>query len=310
MVVHTEEEFDWSAPFDKSSTATSHIHAVQPIHELFVSKGVKPTYVLDFPVASQRRSVEVIKQLLAHVGTTIGAHLHPWVSPPYEEEVSSYNSYPGNLPEHLERAKIAMLTQQIEESFGERPKVYLAGRYGYGRNTGRILSDLGYEIDLSPVPAFNYSADGGPDYSHYGCHPFWAERRLLRIPHTSAQVGFLCLGGTSRYRFDQNWVLASLRVPSLLAHIGGVQRLRLSPEGFCLSDMCRLTRVLFLDGVRIFLFSFHSPSLEAGHTPYVRSNADAKKFKTAISDYLSFFRDEMGGIFCTPHEIRTAFMKF
>ena len=216
---------------------------------------------------------------------------------------------PVTCQKSLERAKIALLSSQIEQAFGIRPTVYLAGRYGYGPNTGRILSDLGYEIDMSPVPSFNYSADGGPDYSRSGCRPFWDERKLLRIPHTAAQVGFLCRGGTSRYRIEENSVLASLRVPSLLAHIGGVRRLRLSPEGFSLRDMCKLTRALFLDGVRVFLLSFHSPSLEAGHTPYVRSNADANKFKTAINDYLNFFRDEMGGIFCTPHEIRTALIK-
>lgn len=311
VVIHTEEEFDWSAPFDRSAVATSHIHAIQPMHELLVSKGAKPTYLLDYPVASQYRSVSIVRQLLLDKGTTIGAHLHPWVLPPYEEEVSLYNSYAGNLPEYLERAKITILSKQIEESFGIRPNVYLAGRYGYGQNTGRILSDLGYEIDVSPVPSSNYSAEGGPDYSHYNCHPFWTpDRELLRIPHTSAEVGFLCQGGTSHYRIEENSILATLRVPSLLSHIGGVRRLRLSPEGFSLRDMCRLTKALLLDGVRVFLLSFHSPSLEAGHTPYVHSKADANRLKGVVKDYLSFFRDEIGGVFCAPHEIRTALMGF
>jgi hypothetical protein len=309
VVVHTEEEFDWSAPFDRRATATSHIRTIHPMHEVFVRKGAKPTYVLDFPVASQDESIQLIRQLLMDSGTTLGAHLHPWVSPPYEEELSPYNSYPGNLPESLERAKIAMLSTQIEESFSIRPTVYLAGRYGYGPNTERILSDLGYEIDMSPAPSFNYSADGGPDYSHYNCYPFWTvDRHLLRIPHTSAQVGFLCRDGISRYHIEENSILASLRIPSVLARIGGVRRLRLSPEGFSLRDMCRLTKALFRSGIRVFLLTFHSPSLEAGHTPYVRSQKDVTKFKSVLDDYLTFFRDEIGGAFCTPNEIRIALM--
>ena len=148
VVIHTEEEFDWSAPFNRRAIATSHIRSIPSMHEVLVRKGAKPTYLLDFPVASQQESVELIRPLLMDSGTTLGAHLHPWVSPPYEEEVSSFNSYPGNLPESLERAKITLLSKQIEESFGIRPRVYLAGRYGYGPNTERILTDLGYELSL------------------------------------------------------------------------------------------------------------------------------------------------------------------
>ena len=47
----------------------------------------------------------------------IGAHLHPWVNPPFVESVSNYNSYPGNLPGALERAKLHKLTSRIEQSF-------------------------------------------------------------------------------------------------------------------------------------------------------------------------------------------------
>ena len=39
---------------------------------------------------------------------------------------------PASAP--LERAKITRLTDKIVDSFGVRPTVYLAGRYGYGRN--------------------------------------------------------------------------------------------------------------------------------------------------------------------------------
>jgi hypothetical protein len=307
VVIHTEEEFDWSAPFDRSATATSHIRAIEPMHEIFVRKGAKPTYVLDFPVASQDESVKLIRQLLTDRGTTLGAHLHPWVSPPHEEEVSPYNSYPGNLPESLERAKLTILSNQIEESFGIRPTVYVAGRYGYGPNTEHILADLGYEIDMSEAPSFNYSADGGPDYSQHNCQPFWTvDRKILRIPHSSAQVGFLCRDGISRYPIEENSILGSFRVPSLLARIGGVRRLRLSPEGYSLREMCQLTGSLFRSGMRVFVLSFHSPSLEPGHTPYVRSQKDLTKFKSVLDNYLTFFRDEIGGTFCTPHEIRTA----
>ena len=68
----------------------------------------------------------------------VGAHLHPWVTPPAEEEVTRFNSYAGNLPLSLESSKIARLVEAIEASFGRRPIVYKAGRYGFGANTASI----------------------------------------------------------------------------------------------------------------------------------------------------------------------------
>jgi hypothetical protein len=118
-------------------------------------------------------------------------------------------------------------------------------------------------------------------------------------------VGFLCRDGISRHRIEDNSILDRLGVPRLLACFGGVRRLRLSPEGYSLREMCLLTKTLVRFGVRIFLLAFHSPSLEPGHTPYVRSRKDAKNFKIVIENYLSFFSDEIGGAFSTPHEIRT-----
>ena len=92
----------------------------------------------------------------------IGAHLHPWVNPPHDEIVCNYNSYPGNLPEELEKEKLHRLTETIADQFGERPIVYKAGRYGVGFNTSSVLEDLGYEIDTSVLSRTDLSDEEGP----------------------------------------------------------------------------------------------------------------------------------------------------
>jgi len=55
---------------------------------------------------------------------------------------------------------------------------------------------------------------------------------------------------------------------------------------------------------RIFVLSYHSPSLEPGHTPYVRSAADLSNFLSWIEEYLAFFIHEVGGKPATPQFIR------
>src|SRR3546814_20419106 len=58
-------------------------------------------------------AVEVLKSFCDRGECRIGAHLHPWVNPPHREVVNAVNSYPGNLPPELERAKLTALTQEI-----------------------------------------------------------------------------------------------------------------------------------------------------------------------------------------------------
>ena len=41
----------------------------------------------------------------------IGAHLNPWITPPLAEELTSTNTFPGNLCAVLERAKLTELTK-------------------------------------------------------------------------------------------------------------------------------------------------------------------------------------------------------
>src|SRR5690606_9158651 len=108
---------------------------------------------------------EPLRAWAAEGRAIVGAHLHPWVSPPHDEDVNARNSYPGNLPAALERAKLERLRDEIEARIGQRPVVYKAGRYGFGPHTADALAALGFEIDLSGCPAFDHSADGGPDYA-------------------------------------------------------------------------------------------------------------------------------------------------
>ena len=49
----------------------------------------------------------------------IGIQLHPWVNPPFEEEVTPRNSFAGNLPRALEHAKFRNLREAIERNFEE-----------------------------------------------------------------------------------------------------------------------------------------------------------------------------------------------
>lgn len=308
VVIDTEEEFDWSRPFDRANTSVEAMAAVGGGQALFDELGIRPCWVVDYPVAAQEAGWRPLREFVDSGRASIGAHLHPWVSPPHEEEVCARSSYPGNLPAALQEEKLRRLGEAIERAFGAPPTIYKAGRYGFGPQTTGVLERLGYEIDLSPCPGFDLSGDGGPDWSAFPAGPyrFGREGRLVGMPATGGFVGALSGGALApalhRLAHRPPWVWG--HAPGILARIGGLERLQLSPEGYRFEHLLRLTRALLARGVRLLSFTLHSPSLAPGHTPYVRDESDLKDLLATCRQYFEYFLGELGGATMGPAEAR------
>ncbi|NUP95357.1 MAG: WalW protein [Planctomycetaceae bacterium] len=303
--ISTEEEFDWSGPFDprqRSVEAAKHLERGQRV---FDDSGVRPTYIVDHPIATDPISIASLGAIHASGRCEIGAHLHPWVNPPFEDPPGVRHSFPGNLPGELEHHKLRQLAHAIQASFGVRPCSYQAGRYGFGPNTARLLEEEGFSVDLSASPAFDYSGEGGPDYSDFSPEPFWfgRERKLLALPVTGGYLGFLSRSGPNLHRLSQSPPLRSLRVPGVLARTRALERVRLSPEGFDLATLERLTESLLDRGARVFVLGLHSPSFLPGCTPYVRNERELDEFLDRLARYYRFFHSSVGGRSMTAAEV-------
>jgi hypothetical protein len=296
VVVDTEEEFDWSADPDPSQTAVTAIQHIDRVQDILSEYDICPCYVVDYPVASQSIGYEPLRAYLEAGQCEIGAQLHPWVNLPLGEPLERSNMYPGNLPEHLERQRIQVLCNAIQENLGCMPVAYKAGRYGFGPNTAKILSDVGLDIDLSVCPPLDFREDGGPDYRHFSAEPFWfghSDKPLLEIPCTGSFVGFA--HERSIPIFEWAMSLRRFHVPGILSRLGVVDRLMLSPEGFTPEEHVKLTRFLYNQGVRTFTWSFHSPSVVPGNTIYVQNERQLKRFLDSFRQYFDFFFNELKG---------------
>jgi hypothetical protein len=56
-------------------------------------------------------------------------------------------------------------------------------------------------------------------------------------------------------------------------------------------------------GHRTLSLTYHSPSLQPGNTPYVRTADDLHGFLDNLETVLTHFRDTLGGRFTTPTEV-------
>jgi hypothetical protein len=306
VVVDTEAEFDWARQRPRRAMGVSSVKSQLQAQRIFERYEVRPTYVLDYPVSSTPEAYEIIRDFHRSGVCEIGAHLQPWDNPPFLEAKTDENSYPGNLPFELEREKLAQLSRTIHQNVGVWPRIYKAGRYGVGRSTARILAELGYEIDLSVVPGEDLTRKFGPDFSHCGVRPYWFGKApaLLEIPSSIGYTGLLAHTGSLAYALTMNERLKALHVPGILARLHLIERISLTPEGVSFDEQRRLTRALLRGGQRVFNFTYHSPSLAPGNTPYVRSDADLRAFLHRIEQYLEFFSGEVGGRPATPFEVK------
>lgn len=276
VFVDTEEEFDWTQPRSRDATATSAIRYLPEFQRLMDAHGISPTYLIDYPVADSPKATETLAALIATGRCDIGTQLHAWVNPPFDEEVITLNSFAGNLPVELERAKIAALTERITAAVGARPTIFRAGRYGVGPNTAQLLVEAGYRVDTSVRPYFDYSNEGGPNFLRHSSRPFWAGSSgdLLELPLGVAYTGQLRRYGRLLYGDGR----AGARKIAGLARAGMLARVALTPEDMPVDDVKRAIDAMLDEGQQFLSFSFHSPSLAPGHTPYVRNSADLTNF--------------------------------
>lgn len=286
----TEEDFDWSAPFARTGYRLDSVPALADCQRYFEQARVKPIYLVDWPIVADDRAIAILGDALAQGHCEIGAQLHPWVTPPHDEPVNERNSYTGNLLPALQHAKMAALRDAIRDRLGIAPTVYRAGRYGLGSETATMLAELGFRCDTSVRAGFDYRGGHGPDYRAAPLKPWWvptARGAVLEVPVTTMFGGFLGARGQGLYhRIARN----GRHARAALARLGLVERIALTPEGIPADRACRAIDIALEQRLPVLNFSFHSPSLQPGNTPYVRSDADLDLFYRwwdAVLDHLA-----------------------
>lgn len=276
VTVDTEEEFDWTKPIKREGHTVHSIARLAKFQEFCEGQGVCPVYLVDYPIATSPAAGDILREAITAGKAEVGVQLHPWVNPPHKEDVSEHNSFVGNLPPELEREKFRRLKAAIEANFGATPLIYRAGRYGVGPNTAAILSEGGIAIDTSVRSRFDYSSGGGPNFRQFPLVPWWLDRSngLMELPLTTLYWGLLRQLG--HWLYPVMWRVPQLR--GALARVGLLERIPLTPEGVTVSEVLRGIDIAIDAELPVLVFSFHSPSLAPGYTPYVRSEDDLDAF--------------------------------
>jgi hypothetical protein len=278
VTVDTEEEGLWGGSFPVRNCTTENLRGLERFQNLCDKYSLPPTYLIDAPVLEDRRAVNDLKEWMLQGRCELGAHTHPWCNPPIVlENVSNRDSFFCNLPNDLQFEKLKWLTDRITDVFDQPPRTYRAGRYGFSTASIPHLCQLGYVLDSSVLPFFDYSAEDGPDYRQSARHPQLisdpvSKQSIWELPVSTgfSSPGFYslrkrlwrCIGGP----LGRKTKLAGLGV-----RFGLTRHLKLSPEGTELKELKGLVDGLVRDGINHLVLMLHSTSLMPGFSPYCKT---------------------------------------
>jgi peptidoglycan/xylan/chitin deacetylase (PgdA/CDA1 family) len=296
VTIDTEED-DWGS-YQRTGSTLQNIEKIPHLQELFDEYNVKPTYLITYPVAMDRRAVSILKRILDNGKCEIGAHCHPWNTPPFDEENNEVNSMLCNISAGLQYKKLLTLHEAIIQRFGIEPKSFRAGRWGYNETVAENLYRLDYKVDTSISPFCDWSESYGPDFTLTYPDPYriqfhnhlesYPKRNMIEIP---ASVGFL------QKNFPLcNRILNKLRSKNLRHFhiIGMLYRLKLlnlvwlSPEISNGQEMISLCKTFMKIGYEYLNMSFHSTSLLIGKSPFAKDESRLSSFYEDIKSVLTF----------------------
>jgi hypothetical protein len=294
--IDTEED-NWRPTRD--GIRIENVRELPALQAFLAGLGLRPTYFVDHPVASAPWSAAILREIAASGAAEIGAHLHPWNTPPLDEAMLPRHSMLKNLAADLQARKLRVLRDVLASATGQAPTSFRAGRFGLGPETVRALIDCGFRVDSSVTPWIDWSGfDGGPDFrgAPQGCYRVRADQDPRTPAATGALLELPLSSGFTRRPFAwrarahaalRSRALGRLPLAGLASRLGIVRRVILTPEGETLPALLELAARLLEQGERFLHLFWHSPSLVPGLSPFVTSAGDRERLFATIEGFVN-----------------------
>lgn len=297
--IDTEED-DWGS-YRRDGTSAANIECLIELQDLFDRWGARPTYLVNRAPLVAQRAVEILGSVAAREGVEIGAHCHPWNTPPFVDDSGPVRTMMCTYTAEENRAKLREVKRCLAQELDVVPRSFRAGRWGLGPTVAGPLAAEGFTVDCSVSPFINWSEESGPDYSSAPHLPYRFEPDRPLVPRSDGSmvqlpttIGFVRgdsrRGAALRRRLEKSW-LRRLKVVGLLDRAGLLARRWLSPETSSGETMVRLSAACVRSGQPFLQLTFHSCTLLPGATPFVRDEHDRKRFLASIDRVLGFWAE-------------------
>jgi hypothetical protein len=315
ITIDTEGDGLWSKPRE---ITTRNAEALPRFQELCEAYGLKPTYLVNWEMASAPAFVELAQAALGRDTAEVGMHLHAWNSPPLTPLTAddfTHQPYLYEYPHALMRQKIEVMTDTLEGIFGMKMVSHRAGRWGLDRAYVEALIDAGYRVDCSVTPHVDWrrhlgdpAGRGGPDFRSYPDTAYLMDPDTPSRPGASAllQVPMTILSAHASPR-TQSLRSGLRQVPVIGRHLARLlpRYAWLRPDG---RNGRRLPGILALAQAQrrdYVEFMLHSSELMAGGSPTFRTQEAIDRLYGDLEALFDAARGHWRGM--TLREYRDAF---
>jgi len=296
--IDTEGDNQWDAAA-RADQRFENLYALPRLHAVFARHGIRPTYVVTYPVVKDERSADVLRGLKAGGDCEIGAHHHAWETPPCTAEDVARHPYASSLSIAQFEQQLAALTEAIAAAVGERPVSYRSGRFGFSAAHVYALERQGYQVESSVAPLFYEAHKQGPDFVEAPLTPYYLAYDSATSPGTSNLLEIPVSAALNR-RMPKRLQHLYARAPRpyttkrILRKLGVAHVRWLRPSYSSFEDMVSLARDLARSGEPVLNLLFHSSEAIVGGSPYNRTQSELDAFCDRLERFLAFAIKELG----------------
>jgi peptidoglycan/xylan/chitin deacetylase (PgdA/CDA1 family) len=309
--IDTEGDNQWDAEA-RLHQRFENIYALPRLHALFARHGVRPTYVITHPVATDMRSADVLGALLGGGDCEIGAHHHAWETPPCTEADIRRHPYASALPRGQFEAQLQTLTAAIRSAVGTAPVSYRSGRFGFSADHVPALEQCGYLVESSVAPLFSERHKGGPEFVEAPLRPYFLAYDSATEPGSSSLLEVPVSAALNR-ALPKALQYAYARAPKPYTTKRVLRALRLlrmrwlRPSWSSLEDMIGLAKDLARWNEPVLNLLFHSSEAIVGGSPYNKTQGELDAFCERLERFLAFATGDLQAVPATFAEFRAAY---
>jgi hypothetical protein len=315
ITIDTELDNEWTPGAPRTD---GNLERLPEIQERLRALGARPTFLVSYGAVTSAKGERIVSELGRSGECEIGAHLHPWETPPLtprEKGRCARHEFPHRLESPVLRQKLGCLTEAIAWTIGRQPVSYRAGRWGMDGRGIALLEEFGYLVDTSVSPLICWHAGNcpgsdrdGPCFRRAPVHPYFpgrcdiaqsGETSMLEVP-----VSIRLNRGAGALHALYSGLPSRHLIARGLRRCGIVKPVWMRPTYSSSTQMIWLARTLLGEGVPVLNMMFHSSELAVGTSPYVCSQRGLARMWERIETTVRHLLHEMRVVPLTLSEFR------
>ena len=290
FTIDVEEEGLFRGHFPREHSTVGNVPHLMRLAPALARFSLPVTLLCTHRVFTDKTARAALDAMRKTVRVEIGAHLHHWDTPPFEDGCRRDDTgyiCPGSLSPDLFRRRLTALFAAGREYNGAPLTSFRMGRWHLHRWHWPYLAEAGVLVDSSVRPL--HYLPQGPDFFEAPAAPYHVPvdgARIIESPMTCIPL----------YTSLPGQILALERAagrggPGVLALKAGLPRwgvLNLTPVYHPLWLMKLVTRIHLARGGRFLSMTCHSSELMAGGAPHIPNEASAAALAARIEGYFAW----------------------